>query len=128
MAVRWTRGGDFEVWVSGHLRGVKDPFCGALASRLLPATSQIRIRQIGRAMTKQMLEKARGEMKFNPRYRWLGEMSRARTLRVLAHSDLCVISSRMEGGANVLSEAILAAVHVPAFQIHDKTRHLRSAL
>ena len=107
----------FDVCVIGHLRGVKDPFRAALASRLLPATSQIHIRQIGRAMTKQMLEKARGEMKFNPRYRWLGEMSRARTLCVLAHSDLCVISSRMEGGANVLSEAIVAAVPVLASQI-----------
>ena len=107
----------FDVCVIGHLRPVKDPFRAALASRLLPATSQIRIRQIGRAMTKQMLEKARGEMKFNPRYRWLGEMSRARTLRVLANSDFCVISSRIEGGANVLSEAIVAAVPVLASRI-----------
>jgi putative glycosyltransferase (TIGR04348 family) len=107
----------FDVCVIGHLRVVKDPFRAALASRLLPAKSQIRIRQIGRAMTKQMLEKARGEMKFNPRYRWLGEMSRARTLRVLANSNLCVISSRIEGGANVLSEAIVAAVPVLASRI-----------
>ena len=107
----------FDVCVIGHLRPVKDPFRAALASRLLPATSQIRIRQIGRAMTKQMLEKARGEMKFNPRYHWLGEMSRARTLRVLANSDFCVISSRIEGGANVLAEAIVAAVPVLASRI-----------
>ncbi len=107
----------FDVCVIGHLRPVKDPFRAALASRLLPATSQIRIRQIGRAMTKQMLEKARGEMKLNPRYRWLGEMSRVRTLRVLANSDLCVIPSRIEGGANVLSEAIVAGVPVLASRI-----------
>ncbi|HYR75857.1 MAG TPA: selenoneine biosynthesis selenosugar synthase SenB [Pyrinomonadaceae bacterium] len=107
----------FDVCVIGHLRPVKDPFRAALASRLLPATSQIRILQIGRAMTKQMVEKARGEMKFNPRYRWLGEVSRARALRVLANSDLCVIPSRIEGGANVLSEAIVAAVPVLASRI-----------
>ena len=107
----------FDVCVIGHLRPVKDPFRAAHASRLLPATSQIRIRQIGRAMTKQMLGRARGERKFNPRYRWLGEMSRARTLRVLANSDLCVIPSRIEGGANVLAEAIVDAVPVLASRI-----------
>lgn len=107
----------FEVCIVGHLRAVKDPFRAALASRLLPATSGIRIRQIGQAMTKQMRGKARDEMKINPRYRWLGALSRARALRRLAESDLCVISSRMEGGANVLSEAIVAAIPVLASRI-----------
>jgi putative glycosyltransferase (TIGR04348 family) len=116
-AGRRTPGRSFQVSVIGHLRRVKDPFRAALASRLLPATSQIRIRQIGQAMTKQMLKRARDEMKINPRYRWLGELPRARALRRLAESDLCVISSRMEGGANVLSEAIVAGVPVLASRI-----------
>ena len=107
----------FGVCVIGHLRVVKDPFRTALASRLLPATSQIRIQQIGRAMTKQMSERARHEMNINPRYRWLGELPRGRTLRSLAGSDLCVIPSRIEGGANVLSEAVVAAVPVLASRI-----------
>src|SRR5579859_4048580 len=38
-----------EVSVIGHLRDVKDPFRAAEASRLLPATSRIRIVHIGRA-------------------------------------------------------------------------------
>lgn len=109
--------GRFDVCVIGHLRPVKDPFRAALASRSLPASSQIRIRQIGQAMTKPMLEKARREMKINPRYRWLGEMPRTRTLRVLAKSNLCVISSQMEGGANVLSEATIAGVPILASRI-----------
>jgi putative glycosyltransferase (TIGR04348 family) len=114
---RRTAGQAFGVCVIGHLRVVKDPFRTALAARLLPATSQIRIRQIGRAMTKQMLANARHEMNINPRYRWVGELPRARTLRMLAKCDLCVISSRMEGGANVLSEAIVASVPVLASRI-----------
>jgi putative glycosyltransferase (TIGR04348 family) len=116
----------FDVCVIGHLRPVKDPFRAALASRLLPPTSQIRIWQIGLAMTKQMLEKARGEMKFNPRYRWLGEMSRMPALRRLTGSDLCVISSRIEGGANVLSEAIVAGVPVLASRIEGNVGILGS--
>jgi putative glycosyltransferase (TIGR04348 family) len=107
----------FDVCVIGHLRAVKDPFRTALAARLLPATSQIRIRQIGRAMTKQTLANASHEMNINPRYRWLGELPRARTLRMFAKCDLCVISSWMEGGANVLSEAIVASVPVLASRI-----------
>src|SRR6266851_4712988 len=107
----------FDVCVVGHLRGVKDPFRAALASRLLPLDSRIRIVQIGRAMTDAVARQARREMKMNRRYSWLGKMAHARALRRLAGSDLCVISSRMEGGANVLSEAIVAAVPVLASRI-----------
>src|SRR5260370_624117 len=81
-----------------------------LAWRLLPLDSRIGIVQIGRAMTDAVARQARREMKMNRRYSWLGKMAHARALRRLAGSDLCVISSRMEGGANVLSEAIVAAV------------------
>lgn len=107
----------FDVCVIGHLRAVKDPFRSALASRVLPLDSRIRIVQIGRAMTKAVARRARREMKMNRRYSWLGEMPRGRTLRVLANSGLCVIPSRIEGGANVLSEAIVAAVPVLASRI-----------
>jgi putative glycosyltransferase (TIGR04348 family) len=109
--------GSFDVSVIGHLRPVKDPFRAALAARLLPPSSQIRIRHLGGAMTPEMAQRARREEQINARYRWLGELSRARTLRALAQSKLCIISSRMEGGANVLSEAIVANVPVLASRI-----------
>jgi putative glycosyltransferase (TIGR04348 family) len=105
-------GNHFDVCVIGHLRPVKDPFRAALAARILPASSRIRVIHIGGAMSKQMERRARAEMQRNRRYRWLGPMSRRRTLRWLSSSQLCVISSRMEGGANVLSEAIVAGVPV----------------
>jgi len=59
-----------------------------------------------------MEEFARAEMKVNPRYRWVGEQPRWRAHRILSHSDLCVLPSLMEGGANVLSEAIVASVPI----------------
>ena len=68
-------------------------------------------------MTAAMAERAQAEARRNPRYRWLGEQPRSRTLRTLAVSQLCVISSRMEGGANALSEAIVASVPVLASYI-----------
>jgi putative glycosyltransferase (TIGR04348 family) len=107
----------FEVVVIGHLRAVKDPFRTAMAARLLPASSRIRVWQVGGAMSQAMAARAQREMKLNPRYHWLGEQSRSRTHRLLARSDLCVISSRMEGGANVVSEAIVASVPLLASRI-----------
>src|SRR5207245_3697077 len=45
------RDGLFEVCVLGHLRPVKDPFRAALAARLLPASSRVRVLHIGKALT-----------------------------------------------------------------------------
>ncbi|HKX31028.1 MAG TPA: selenoneine biosynthesis selenosugar synthase SenB [Blastocatellia bacterium] len=107
----------FDVCVIGHLRPVKDPFRAALASRLLPPSSRIRVLQVGGAMSDEMAAEARAEMQINPRYLWLDEQSRSGTRRILARSRLCILSSRSEGGANVLSEAIVASVPVVASRI-----------
>jgi putative glycosyltransferase (TIGR04348 family) len=107
----------FDVCVVAHLRPVKDPFRAALAARLLPASSRIRIVQIGKALTASMLKRAQSEASSNRRYRWLGELPRSRTQTYLVRSQLSVLSSRMEGGANVLSEAIVASVPVLASRI-----------
>jgi putative glycosyltransferase (TIGR04348 family) len=108
---------DFTVCVIGHLRPVKDPFRTALAVRLLPPSSKIRVLHIGGAMNDEMAARAHAEMEVNPRYRWLGERSRGRTRRILMRSHLCVLSSRLEGGANVISEAIAASVPIIASRI-----------
>jgi putative glycosyltransferase (TIGR04348 family) len=107
----------FDVCVIGHLRAVKDPFRTAMAARALPDSSRIRVLQVGGAMTSAMATKARKEMNVNKRYRWLGEQPQARVRHILENSCLCVLSSRMEGGANVLSEAIAASVPILASRI-----------
>jgi glycosyltransferase involved in cell wall biosynthesis len=109
--------GSFDVCVIGHLRAVKDPFRTALAARRLPDSSKIRVLQVGRAMTTAMATRARKEMNANRRYQWLGEQRQSRARRILENSCLCVVSSRMEGGANVLSEAIVASVPILASRI-----------
>ena len=108
---------NFDVCVIGHLRAVKDPFRTAIAARLLPAASRIRVLQVGGAMTDAMAARARKEERSNKRYEWLGEQSRAQVRRILKNSLACVISSRMEGGANVLSEAIVASVPILASRV-----------
>src|SRR5438876_2340713 len=77
----------------------------------------VRVLQIGGAMTKGMANRARREMRLNERYQWLGEQSQSRVRRILKKSGLCVLSSRMEGGANVLSEAIADSVPILASRI-----------
>jgi len=107
----------FQVAVIGHLRGVKDPFRTALAVRRLPPQSRISIVQVGRALTPSMADRARRENKKNDRYCWVGETSANKARRILAASHLTVISSRVEGSSNVLSEALVSDVPVLASRI-----------
>lgn len=107
----------FEVVVSGHLREEKDPFRAAAALAHLPVESRIRVTHIGTALSAEYADAARAWMAQEPRYRWRGEIPHGQALRVLARSRLMVISSRMEGGANVVSEALACAVPVIASRV-----------
>jgi glycosyltransferase involved in cell wall biosynthesis len=107
----------FDVCVLGHLRPVKDPFRAAAAARLLPPSSRVRITHIGAALTPEMKAAALAEGAVNPRYRWLRELPRWKGLRILARSRVLVLSSEMEGGANVISEAVVAGVPVLSSRI-----------
>ncbi|HEV7814009.1 MAG TPA: glycosyltransferase, partial [Janthinobacterium sp.] len=52
-----------------------------------------------------------------PRYRWLGAMGHAATRQRLKNWHVMVIASRMEGGANVIIEAVTSGVPVIASDI-----------
>ena len=106
-----------EVAVVAHLRAVKDPFRLALASRKLPASSQIRVIQIGKALSPAMEQRAVREMAQNVRYRWLGQLPRWQALQRLRRSQLVVVSSRLEGAPNVASEALAAGVPILSSRI-----------
>lgn len=108
---RPTRPRQLRVVVFGHLRQVKDPFRAAMAVRQLPTTSKIVVEHYGTALHPSMENRAIAETARNTRYRWLGEVTRGEVRRKLATAWLMVLSSRMEGGANVLSEAV--AAHTP---------------
>ena len=110
-----TRG--FEVAVIGHLREVKDPFRAAAAARLLPAGSRLRVVHLGAAETPHWADLAKAEMKANPRYVWRGDRPRAEVRRLLGRARAMVLSSLSEGGANVISEAVVAGVPVLASRI-----------
>lgn len=106
----------FDVCVVGHLREVKDPLRTAQAARLLPATSRVRVIHLGEALDEGMADAARAEEKQNPRYSWRGALAHDETLRTLAGCHLHVLTSKMEGGANVVCEAL--ALGVPTLSTH----------
>jgi putative glycosyltransferase (TIGR04348 family) len=107
----------FEVVVIGHLREEKDPFRAALACRFLPDASRIRVLHLGRAMSDEMQAEAQRLMAAEARYRWLGEVPHWRVRGYLARARALVITSRMEGGANVASEALAGNVPILASAI-----------
>jgi glycosyltransferase involved in cell wall biosynthesis len=107
----------FRVCVAGHLREEKDPLRPAYAVRVLPPASRLRVDQYGMAHTPEWAAAAAAEMAANPRYRWHGEVAQGRLRRVYASARLLVLPSRMEGGANVISEAVVAGLPVIASRI-----------
>lgn len=107
----------FDVLVLAHLRPLKDPLRAARAARLLPIESRLRVVHAGRALSPTLDRQARREAQQNPRYVWLGSLPPARARALLAGASALVSSSRLEGGANAVSEAIVAGVPVLATRI-----------
>jgi putative glycosyltransferase (TIGR04348 family) len=105
----------FRVAVVGHLREEKDPFRTALA--LAHLTMDIEVVQVGDALSPTFEVEARKHMARDGRYCWLGGRTHAQTLGWIARSHLLVVSSTMEGGANVISEAARIGTPVLASRV-----------
>jgi putative glycosyltransferase (TIGR04348 family) len=101
----------FQVCVLAHVRRVKDALLAAYAVRELPASSRIQVRHAGAVLDPEFEGQVEGEQRTNPRYRWLGPLSHERAVDLLARSHVLALTSHLEGGANVVSEAI--AVNTP---------------
>ena len=102
----------FQVCVLAHLRAVKDPLRPAYAVRDLPASSRIQVKHAGAVLDPDFTRQVEAEQRTNPRYQWLGPLAHEDAVDVLARSHMLVLTSQLEGGANVISEAIAASVPV----------------
>jgi putative glycosyltransferase (TIGR04348 family) len=108
--------GRFRVAFVSHLRAVKDPLAAAEAAALLAADSPIEILHVGDALDAQLADRAR-RASGDARYRWLGPVARERALALVAGSDLFLIASLAEGGANAVTEALACGTPVVSSRI-----------
>jgi len=106
----------FRVAVVAHLREEKDPLRTAAALAWLPGLN-VQVLQIGASLDPALEKEARAWTVREPRYRWLGGMSHGRALGWMAQSHLLVVSSVMEGGANVIAEAARIGTPVLASRV-----------
>jgi putative glycosyltransferase (TIGR04348 family) len=107
----------FRIAVIGHLRGEKDPFRAVRALRHLDPAARVEVVQIGGALDSSMRDEVRKWVRREPRYRWVGSVSHGAAMRWLASSHVLVVSSVMEGGANVICEAARIGVPVLASRV-----------
>ena len=111
----------FDVVVVGHMRAEKDPLTPMRAVALLPDDSRVRLIQIGGALDKAYEQAALAlETRAWPgprRYAWLGNLPHGQTRQHIGQARVLVISSVMEGGANVIIEAVASGVPVVASRI-----------
>lgn len=105
----------------GHLREEKDPRALMDAARRLPADTRIRIVHVGHALDPALGDEARATMAACPHYRWVGGASHESSRRWIARANALVHMSRMEGGAQVIIEAVRSGVPVLASRIGGNT-------
>jgi putative glycosyltransferase (TIGR04348 family) len=107
----------FDLIMVGHMREEKDPLTAMRALELVPAGAKVRLFHIGSALEPRFAEAARKLGRRNADYRWLGPMAHAETRQRIKRASAMVIASRMEGGANVVIEAVTSQVPVLASAI-----------
>ena len=106
----------YDICMIGHLRSEKDPATFMRASALV-TSPKARMLHIGGALESPLAQAATATEAANPRYQWLGNLPHSSTRQRLARSHAMAICSLMEGGANVIIEAVTCAVPVLASDI-----------
>lgn len=111
------RAGRLDCVAVGHLRGEKDPRTLWTALLKVDPALPIRVRHIGEALDPALAAEARAAMKADPRYRWIGPLPHGLARCAIRDAHLLVHPSLMEGGANVIVEAITSGTPVLASRV-----------
>ncbi|HVL36348.1 MAG TPA: selenoneine biosynthesis selenosugar synthase SenB [Burkholderiales bacterium] len=106
----------FRAAVIAHLRAEKDPLRAAAALAHLPG-AKLEVVHAGEALDPRLGAQARRWTAREPRYRWLRGVPHRRALGWIARSHVLVVSSVMEGGANVICEAARIGTPVLASRV-----------
>jgi putative glycosyltransferase (TIGR04348 family) len=105
-----------DICMIGHLRDEKDPLTFIRAAALVTEPA-VRLIHIGGALDPALGAAAAAAQAEHPRYRWLGALPHAQARQRLKRCHAMAITSRMEGGANVIIEAVTCGVPVLASNI-----------
>jgi len=106
----------FRIAVIAHLRAEKDPLRAVAALAWLPE-EVFEVLQIGEALDARLGKETEAWAAREPRYRRLGSLTHRRALAWMAKSHVLVVSSVMEGGANVIAEAARIGTPVIASRV-----------
>jgi putative glycosyltransferase (TIGR04348 family) len=101
----------------GHLRDEKDPRTYWRAAQRLVARTDIRLDHIGHALDPALGAEALALAARQPTFRWLGGLPHGVVRRRIQEAHVLVHTSRMEGGAHVLIEAMRSGTPVLASRI-----------
>jgi len=111
-----SRDGPMRFIAMGHIRDVKDPATLARAARRL-RDADIQVEHLGAFLDERLADDLRRLTQECPAYHLRGGLPHDEALQCLANADALVHPSKMEGGANVVIEAICAGVPVLASDI-----------
>jgi putative glycosyltransferase (TIGR04348 family) len=100
--------------MAGHLRHEKDPGTYFEAVCRLAGRDDLRFDHIGDGLDAELAAQARELAAAVPTYRWLGACSHGQTRRRIQAAHLLVHPSVMEGGAQVVIEAVRSGTPVLA--------------
>lgn len=106
----------FDLLLVGHLRPEKDPLTAVAALRSLPEPD-LRLIQIGGPADPATAAAVADAAAADPRIRCLGALPHGRTRHWIRRARALLLPSRMEGGANVLIEAVTSDTPVLASRI-----------
>lgn len=101
----------------GHLREEKSPQTLFAVARLLQKETSIFIDHIGAARDPSLGRMARSTAVACANYRWLGELPHGKVRARIQRAHLLVHTSRLEGGAHVVMEAVCSGTPVLASRV-----------
>ncbi len=111
----------------GHLREEKDPRTLFAAMGLTPRSLPITLRHIGAPLDSRLAAAARGLQRRDDRFRYVGALPHGLARAAIKAAHVLVHPSRMEGGANVIVEAVTSGTAVLASRVSGNEGMLGSA-
>jgi putative glycosyltransferase (TIGR04348 family) len=102
----------FNCLFVGHLRQEKDPITALCAWERIPPGLPVHLTLVGAGLDDSLASAARALESRDPRVRWLGACPHGWTRQAIKRAHLLIVPSRMEGGANVIVEAVTSGTPV----------------